>query len=177
MLNRIWSQIYSIWYLPVFPSRVGSFTLMKIAPFIGLMRFCDSPPHYTEIVHTCVMACDVRMFINRRRGSKVFFKSFSKSSNRFTNILLITVYHVTLIPRYHSTFLINCVFILGDHQGFFDDIASFEMYLFPMFTANVLKVFTETFSVRHNQIVIFFIFLNLLLLFSWCSCVCWFFCF
>ena len=76
----------------------------------------------------------------------MFFISFSKSSYKFTNILLITLYPVTLI--YHSTFLHDCVFI----QEVLDGMASFEVYFYPVLTANSLKAFTNPFSVRHYDV-------------------------
>ena len=76
------------------------------------------PSHYAETVHTSGMACDTGMFINRERSFKVFLKPFSKSSCRSTNILFITLYPLTCIPIYHSTFLCDCVFILtGSPEG------------------------------------------------------------
>ena len=58
VLNRTPSQIYGIWYLPVFLFRDGSFTLMNIASFIVLVRFCDFLPTMMElsVLEMCIMA-------------------------------------------------------------------------------------------------------------------------
>ena len=108
------------------------------------------PSHCAEIIHTSMMACDVGMFSKRERGFKVFFKPFSKSSCRFTNILIITLHHVTLTSIYLSTFLCDGVLTFGSPQGILDWIASFEVYLYPMSVANVIKA--QPYSVRHCHV-------------------------
>ena len=69
---------------------MDSFSLINIAYFIVVVSFCDSLP--TEIVHTCMMASDVGMFINRERGFKVFFKPFCKCSCGLTNVQVVAAY-------------------------------------------------------------------------------------
>ena len=64
-------------------------------------------------------------------------------------MLLITFYPVILIPLYHFTFLCDGILIFGGLQEVLDGIASFEIYLYPIFTSNVLKALTKPFSVRH----------------------------
>ena len=84
------------------------------------------------------MACDIGMFINRRRDFEVFFKPFLKSSHGSLNILL-KLHPATLICIYHSTFLCDGALIFGGHWKILDGIASFEVCLYTRFTANVLK--------------------------------------
>ena len=59
---------------------------------------------------------------------------------------------IILIPVYHSTFLCDHVFILGGQQDPLDSIASYEIYLCPMFAAYVLEVVTKPFCVTHYHI-------------------------
>ena len=99
-----------------------------------------------------MMASDVGMCINCGRGFRAFFEPFSRRSCRLTNILLITLYPVTLLPIYHSTFLCNGALIFGHHQEVIDGVASFVVYLYPIFTPNVLKSLTMSFSVRHSHV-------------------------
>ena len=45
------------------------------------------------------------------------------------------------------------------HQEDLDGIASFELYLYPMFTANILKPFIKPFNVRHQNVNVVFLLL------------------
>ena len=136
----------------------GSFTVMNIDFYSSGEVLCF-PSHYAEIVLNSVMACDVTMFINRGRGFMVLFKPFSK--NGFPSIIFIKLY--TVIPKliYHSTFMCDGVLILEDHQKVLDGGASFAIYLYPMFTSDVLKTPTKSSSVRHYHVnVVVFVVLS-----------------
>ena len=112
MSNRTSSQICSSWYLPMFLLRDGSFTLMNIASFIVLVRFCDFLPIMlklsTLVWWPVMLQCSLM-------GEGALWESLnlSKSSYRYPNIFFIKLYHVTLIPIYLSTFLCDCVLIWG----------------------------------------------------------------
>ena len=69
-------------------------------------------------------------------------------------MLFITFYPVTPCHTYiyFSTFLYESVLIFGGHQEAHDGIGSFEIYLYPMFIAVILKIFTKTSSVRHYHV-------------------------
>ena len=58
--------------------------------------------------------------------------------------------HFTLVHLflYISTFWFDGVLIFGSYQEFLDGIASFEIYLYSMFTADILKVLTKLLNVR-----------------------------
>ena len=148
MLNRTSSQVCSSLYLSIFLFMDGSFTLMNIASFIILAKFCWFPSQCADIFHNCVVACDVRMLINRRRIFKMLFKSSSKSPSRLTHVFLVTLLSSHTYIYTWQIFLCDCVFILGGHQEDLDCIASFEVYLYPLFAPHVLKAFTKHFSVR-----------------------------
>ena len=76
----------------------------------------------------------VGMIISGKGGSEVFPKFFAKGSCRFTNVLLIKLYSVTLIPVHHSTFLCDGVSVLEGNQDAFDAVSFFEVNcLFPVF--------------------------------------------
>ena len=95
--------------------------------------------HYAEIVHTSVMACDVEIFISSWNGLKVSLNLSSKVLPVHSSSL----YPVTLTLIYPSTFLCYGVLNFGGHHEALDGIASFEMHLYPIFTANVLKALTK----------------------------------
>ena len=86
------------------------------------------------------MACDVRILINWRMVFKVIFKPFSKYSWRFTYIFLITLYLVPPIPYITPVFCVIASLSLGGHQEVLDGIASFQIYLYAMFIANIHKL-------------------------------------
>ena len=72
-------------------------------------------------------------------------------------MLFITLYPVPWILCITSLFG-GSVFIHWDHQEIPDGIVSFEIYLYPMLTANFLKAITGLFRVRHYHVnVVFFI--------------------
>ena len=106
-----------------------------------------------------MIACGVKMFLNRGMVFKVFFKPFYKSSFRVLNILLIILYPVTPIPAHHSTFMCDSVLIFESHKEALDGIASIEVYFYLMFIPNFLKALTKTISVGHYYVdaVSFFI--------------------
>ena len=91
------------------------------------------------------------MFINWRRGFKMFLKSFSNCSCRFTIIYLITFYPVTLVTVYHSIFFsVQLVSLsLEATRRYLMVLPPLIYILYPMFTANVLEAFTELFSIRY----------------------------
>ena len=98
------------------------------------------------------MVCGIGMFINRWRGFKVFFNPLP---GKFSYISQYTSHNtppVKLIPIYHFIFLCDGVLIFGGHYELLDCIASDEVYLYPIFNANVLKVLTKSFSVRHYNV-------------------------
>ena len=73
-------------------------------------------------------------------------------------MLYITLNPVTLDSIYHSTFLCDGVLIFCSNLEVLNGAASFEMYLYPMFTGNVFKNPTESSSVWYYYIrVVIFI--------------------
>ena len=109
----------------------GSFTLENTTSFRVQERFCDSTSYSAEIIRTSMRACDFTMLINWGRRLEVLFEPFCKSSCRFLNSLPHTFYA--------STFLVDGVIMFEGQQEIPDGVASIEMYLHPMFTANVLN--------------------------------------
>ena len=99
------------------------------------------------------MACDGTVFINRGRSPEVLSITLSKSSCRYPNTFFITLNPVSLISLYHSTFLYDILIFWGN-QEVLDGVAFSEMYLCPVFTANVLRILTETSSVRHYHVYV-----------------------
>ena len=69
--------------------------------------------HYTEIINSCGMTYSVAVVINREEGLEVFFEPLSKCSWGFSNILLITIHHVTFESVYQPTFLVIGSLFLG----------------------------------------------------------------
>ena len=157
VLNRTSSQICGNWYLPMFLFRDGSFP-QEYNSFCCSSEILWFSTHSGKIVHTSMMACGFWMFINRGRGLKVFFKLYPKSSCRLPNILLITLYPVTLILIYYFFFLYDYILIFVGHKGGFDGIATFEVYMYPMFTADDLKELTRPFCKRHYHVDVVFFF-------------------
>ena len=82
----------------------------------------------------------------------MFFKPSSKYSCGFFNTLLTTLNPITLTSTYHSNILCDTVLILEGHQEVLDGIASFEVYLYPIFVENVFKALTKPFSLRHYHV-------------------------
>ena len=54
----------------------------------------------------------------------------------------------------YISFYLPCdvVLIFVGHQEVLDGFASFEVYLYPMFTSNVLQVLTRPFPVRYHHV-------------------------
>ena len=69
-----------------------------------------------ELILINVMASDVSMVIDGRKGPKVFLEPFPKGPCRFPYVLLITMQFVTLIPVDSSSFCV--VSILGATRRF-----------------------------------------------------------
>ena len=129
-INRTSSHVCVIWCLPMFLFRDESLAPIDMASLIVLIRFYASS-HYGNIVYNSVITCVVIMVINWRRGFEVFRKSLSKCSCRFTNIFLITLYHVTLVHVYQSTFLSNGVLVLGASRRLFTVLLALKYTCIP----------------------------------------------
>ena len=70
----------------------------------------------------------------------MFLKSFPKGPCRFTNVLIITIHSVTLVPVNHSTFSWDGAFVLGGNWEVFDGITPFEINLYIPFITNFFKL-------------------------------------
>ena len=81
------------------------------------------PVYYVDIIHGGL----VTMY----RGGcfEVPLVSFSKCSGRFSNVLLITVNHVTSRPVYYITFVLCGVFVLGTNKYVLDGSVVCEVKL------------------------------------------------
>ena len=79
------------------------------------------------------------MVMNWGRSPEMFFKPFPKSPCRLPCVLLITLWPVTPIPVYHSTFLCDVTLVLWGHQEASDGITSLKVDLDPQFITNVFK--------------------------------------
>ena len=73
----------------------------------------------------------------------MFFEPLTKGSRGFTNVFLIPLHPVTLISVDDPTFFLNGILIFWGHQEVFDCVASLEVNLHPIFTANFLHDLTD----------------------------------
>ena len=124
---------------------------------------------YGEITHTGLVISKVGMATNQRRDTKMFLASLPKVSCRFTNVFLITLQPVTLVPIGYSTLLCNGVLVLRGNKGVFDGVSSFKINMDSHFRTYVFKMFTEPLGVRYHHMI----FLSLLLLLTCFGCGCY----
>ena len=75
-----------------------------------------------------------------------------KRPARFPNVFFFTVYPATPEPVDHSTLLQDCISISGVYQEVLDCVATFEIHLHPMFSADVLAAFTHALDIWDNYV-------------------------
>ena len=69
------------------------------------------------------------------RGLLMLFEPFCQGSARFSNVFFSTPMFIALVSIYDSTLAVNGIIVLGSHREVFDGLSSFEMYMYPIFTA------------------------------------------
>ena len=86
----------------------------------------------------------------------MLFESFSKLAARFTNVHFPAFLPCILESIYHLTVLEDGIFVLWVDQEVSDDIASHELHLYAMFSADVLTALTQPPGVRHYYVDVHF---------------------
>ena len=87
-----------------------------------------------------------------RRGLLVLFELFCKGSARFSNVFFSTPFLIALVSIYDFTHPVNGIIVLRIHKEAFDGLASFKMYLYPIFAACFLDSLTEALMIRNQHI-------------------------
>ena len=94
------------------------------------------PPHHTEIFQCSGMTRGVKMAIYWGRGHQMFLEPLPKCSSGCSYIFFITFHPVTF-KSVNATILLGYrIFVFHCHQEVFHDFTSFEVHLYPMFSAN-----------------------------------------
>ena len=119
--------------------------------FYGPQEVWSSLPSMVKIVNSDIMTRDVMMVIYGRWGLEMFFQPLFKIPSSLTNILIITINPVTLIPVNDPTFFVYWVFVLWGHEVVLDGLATFQVYINPILLENVFVALTEPLMVwDHN---------------------------
>ena len=89
--------------------------------FYGPQEVLVLSPQYGKIVNSDFMTRDVMMVIYGRWGLEMFFQPLFKIPSWLTNILIITINPVTLIPVNDPTCFVYWVFVLWGHEVVLDN--------------------------------------------------------
>ena len=85
----------------------------------------------------------------------MFLLSFSKCSNRFSNLHFIAVNPVTYLPVCNITFVLHWVLFLWGHKYFLDGTFASEVCVDVILTAYPFDGFTKTFYRHYVHVVVF----------------------
>ena len=141
LLLRTSSHIWGRWYLPMFLFRDGPFNSYVHGFFNQPRETLFLPTHYLKVVKCGSVTWGVTMVMNGWGGLEMFFKSLSKWSWCFSNVLLITFQSVTFESVNYPTLFCYMVFIFWCHQFIFYCPSTFKMYLDAILLSNVFYNF------------------------------------
>ena len=82
----------------------------------------------------------------------MLFEPLCKGSARFSNVFFSTPLFIALVSIYDSTLVVNRIIVLGSHKEAFDDLSSFEMYLYLIFATCFLDSLTEALMIWNHHI-------------------------
>ena len=88
------------------------------------------------------------------RSLLMFLEPLSKCSCWLSNVFFITIYPITFVSVYDSTFLKDRLLSFGTHKEVFDGKFSFKVHLYPIFSTWSFDAFTEPFVIWNHHVYI-----------------------